>query len=95
MNKKAYPLTADKPLVFGRNPEKCNVVFPNGTKGVSNVHCKIKWINGKVWIKDLHSTYGTYIGNGKCLECGNYQELPDQEVFYLGGEENMFFMGLK
>lgn len=95
MNKKAYPLTEDKPLVFGRNPEKCNIVFPNGTKGVSGVHCKVKWADGKVWIKDLHSTYGTYTGNGERLICGEYFELPDQEVFYLGAKENKFFMGLK
>lgn len=95
MNKKAYPLTADKTLIFGRNPEKCNVVFPKETKGVSGVHCKVKWADGKVWIKDLHSTYGTYTGDGKRLPSGEYHELPDQEVFYLGGEENMFFMGLK
>lgn len=95
MNKKSYSLTQGKALVFGRRSEQCNVVFPNGTKGVSGLHCKIKWDNGKAWIKDLGSTYGTWIGNGNHLETGRYYELPDQEVFYLGSKENMFFIGMK
>lgn len=95
MNKKSYSLTAEKALIFGRKQGQCNVVFPNGTKGVSGLHCKVKWENGRVWIKDLGSTYGTWLGNGIRLETGRYYELPDQEVFYLGAEENMFFVGIK
>ena len=91
LNGKTYMLTAGTPLIFGRRTEKCNVLFKNETKGISSIHCKIKWYNGKVLIKDLGSTYGTWLNEGTRLEPNKYYELPDQGVFYLGSKENMFF----
>mgnify|MGYP002235745916 CR=1 FL=1 len=85
----------ETPLIFGRRTEKCNVLFKNETKGISSIHCKVKWYNGKVLIKDLGSTYGTWLNEGTRLEPNKYYELPDQGVFYLGSKENMFFMGMK
>ena len=95
LNGKTYMLTAGTPLIFGRRTEKCNVLFKNETKGISSIHCKVKWYNGKVLIKDLGSTYGTWLNEGTRLEPNKYYELPDQGVFYLGSRENMFFMGMK
>lgn len=95
LNGKTYMLTAGTPLIFGRRTEKCNVLFKNETKGISSIHCKVKWYNGKVLIKDLGSTYGTWLNEGTRLEPNKYYELPDQGVFYLGSKENMFFMGMK
>ena len=95
LNGKTYMLTAGTPLIFGRRTEKCNVLFKNETKGISSLHCKVKWYNGKVLIKDLGSTYGTWLNEGTRLEPNKYYELPDQGVFYLGSKENMFFMGMK
>ena len=92
LNGKTYMLTAGTPLIFGRRTEKCNVLFKNETKGISSIHCKIKWYNGKVLIKDLGSTYGTWLNEGTRLEPNKYYELPDQGVFYLGSKENMFFI---
>lgn len=95
LNGKTYMLTAGTPLIFGRRTEKCNVLFKNETKGISSIHCKVKWYNGKVLIKDLGSTYGTWLNEGTRLEPNKYYELPDQGVFYLGSKENMFFIGMK
>ena len=95
LNGKTYMLTAGTPLIFGRRTEKCNVLFKNETKGISSIHCKIKWYNGKGLIKDLGSTYGTWLNEGTRLEPNKYYELPDQGVFYLGSKENMFFIGMK
>lgn len=95
LNGKTYMLTAGTPLIFGRRTEKCNVLFKNETKGISSIHCKVKWYNGKVLIKDLGSTYGTWLNEGTRMEPNKYYELPDQGVFYLGSKENMFFMGMK
>ena len=95
LNGKTYMLTAGTPLIFGRRTEKCNVLFKNETKGISSIHCKVKWYNGKVLIKDLGSTYGTWLNEVTRLEPNKYYELPDQGVFYLGSKENMFFMGMK
>lgn len=95
LNGKTYMLTAGTPLIFGRRTEKCNVLFKNETKGISSIHCKIKWYNGKVLIKDLGSTYGTWLNEVTRLEPNKYYELPDQGVFYLGSKENMFFIGMK
>ena len=88
-------LTAGTQLIFGRRTEKCNVLFKNETKGISSIHCKVKRYNGKVLIKDLGSTYGTWLNEGTRLEQNKYYELPDQGVYYLGSKENMFFMGMK
>ena len=95
LNGKTYMLTAGTPLIFGRRTEKCNVLFKNETKGISSLHCEIKCYNGKVLLKDLGSTYGTWLNEGTRLEPNKYYELPDQGVFYLGSKENMFFMGMK
>ena len=94
-NGRTYMLTEETPLIFGRRTEKCNVLFPNGTKGVSSMHCKVKWTNGKVMIKDLGSTYGTWLNEKTRLEPNRYYELPDNGVFYLGSKENMFVVGQK
>lgn len=59
---------ADK-LVIGRDPKRCNVVFPAGTRGVSGVHCTLRLQNGCVTVTDENATYGTYV-DGKRVQPG-------------------------
>ncbi len=54
-------------LRFGRSGQ-CEVSFPKGTPGVSAEHCQVSVENGRVVLRDLQSTYGTFLGSGARLE---------------------------
>jgi len=43
----------------------CDYAFPEGTEGVSRMHAQIKESNGKYFIYDMNSSYGTYVESGK------------------------------
>ena len=70
-------------LIFGRNAQNCNVVFPSGTPGVSGVHCKLRVQNGAVYLTDMGSSNGTYLSNGQRLT-------PNQAVQIYPGESISF-----
>ncbi len=92
---KEYMLSYGGNLVFGRNPEKSGVCFPQGAKGISLNHCEIKWKEGFPVLIDRNSTYGTYFGNGQKLEPNVPYKLRDQVKFYLGSRENEFHISIK
>ena len=48
---------------MGRDPTKNDLVFPDGTQGVSGVHCVLIYDSaaGSLYIKDLGSTFGTFV----------------------------------
>lgn len=77
-----------EPVLFGRNPAQCNIIFPAGTKGVSGRHCTIKAdaAAGKVIVTDVGSTYGTLLPDGTCLHAGEARALAPGERFILGQE---------
>ena len=54
---------------IGRDPGRCDLVFPPNTAGVSASHCEITYSNGSVGIQDTGSTYGTFV-NGSRLNPG-------------------------
>lgn len=58
---KTYPIQGK--LSVGRM-SGAQVKFPEGTRGVSGSHCEILVENGQVVLRDLNSTYGTYMGAG-------------------------------
>ena len=60
-----FTLKAGEKLVIGRDAKRCKVVFPNGTEGVSNVHCVISFDGQKATITDMNSTYGTFVDKKK------------------------------
>lgn len=76
-------------LRFGRNPES-HVAFPQNTKGVSGEHCELAIENGQVVLRDLNSTYGTYINHGTKLEPRVSYYLKEGDTFYLADSAQAF-----
>ena len=74
----------------------CDVVFKDGTPGVSNRHCNIYWDNnsGDFVVTDLQSRFGTYMQNGQRLAPNVATHLKPGESFYLGDASNMMRVDL-
>ncbi len=85
-----FPLS-DKKIILGRNPEYCNIVFPNGLPGISRVHCEISLeINNTVIkLKDLGSSQGTFLEGGRRLEAQQEVVLSAGQAFTIG-DDNTF-----
>lgn len=90
----SYQLYEGRSLVFGRDPERANVVFPAETKGVSAVHCEIKQKEGYLVLIDRESSYGTFFSNGERLEPNVPYKLQDRTEFYLAAQENRFMINM-
>lgn len=54
-------------LTFGRSSQ-CSVVFSKDTPGVSGTHCEVSIENSSVVLRDLQSTYGTFLGKNVRME---------------------------
>lgn len=80
---------------MGRDPGKNDLVFPQGTQGVSGVHCVLMVDNDVVWLKDLGSTYGTYIAGGRRLAANEAVQLRIGDQFWLGSENEKFAIAPK
>ena len=72
---------------LGRSPQ-CDVVFPKETPGVSGTHCELSAEGDRVILRDLQSTYGTYLSKGVKMEPGVNYYLQLGDVFTLaeGGQ---------
>ncbi len=65
---KRYTLKAKDKLLIGRDRSQCNVVFPEGTPGVSRIHCNITFDGKSAVITDLRSSSGTFVDGKKLAE---------------------------
>lgn len=87
---KGFEFDVEKELFIGRDVDKCNIIFPEGTKGVSRIQCQLS-INeqtGAVSIVDKFSSYGTSV-NGVKLTQGVEMYLNTGDVIMFG-ENNVF-----
>lgn len=76
-------------LTIGR--EQGNVFkMPEQANGVSRRHCSIQMTNQGWTVRDLNSTYGTYLNQGKKLVPGIDQPLHSGDVIYIGGMQHAF-----
>lgn len=85
---KSYPVQGR--VVIGRDPAKCQVVFPAKTPGISSAHCAVQEIAQGVVVTDLGSSYGTFLENGTKLEPNKPYTVPVGEAFYLASKDNGF-----
>lgn len=77
-------------VLIGRNPQKCGIVFPVDTKGVSGVHCEIRPSkNGGFEIIDRGSSNGTTLGNGQRLSPNVPVPIASGTYVSLGSNEQM------
>lgn len=85
---KLYPEKQSR-LVIGRSTE-CDIRVE--CSGISNLHGKFKWINGKLYYADMGSTNGTYIHKqGKLYfeqKSRNYIPLSDGDYISVHGRGN-------
>lgn len=88
-----YPVGRDG-LLIGRDPS-CGVRLPDGTPGVSNRHCCIRWQQGVPVLIDLNSRYGTFQGNGSKLPPNYPTQLAAGSRFYLGSPSCLFQLTLQ
>lgn len=77
-----FPLK--RKLVIGRSRE-ADVVFPEDTAGVSGKHCALTVSGGSVFLQDLNSRYGTFVGKdlSQKLQPQKNRELKNTELFSL------------
>lgn len=85
-------ITVGKEMYIGRNPEKCSVIYPEGTRGISSIHCCIRTLDGKIELTDMGSTCGTFLKNGEKLESNVPCLLEMGDVFYIAEQENSFLV---
>lgn len=76
-------------ILAGRRPE-CKVSYQDGTPGISGRHCSIAWDSEKqnYIVRDLGSTYGTFLDSGMRLEANKNYRLRAGETIYLGDRSN-------
>lgn len=75
-------LTSDTAVV-GRVPEKADIVFPVAT--VSGSHARLEKKGEKLYVTDLDSTNGTYVGDRK-LRPGSVTEVSPGSFLTFGDE---------
>jgi hypothetical protein len=71
-------LVTDNPLTIGRDPAQALAIVQEAI--VSKLHCSIFFRAGRIFIKDLNSTNGTYVNEDKVSE----RELNDNDTVFLG-----------
>lgn len=84
------PVAGGQGVLAGRDRAACQLVFQEGTPGVSARHCSVAWDpgTGTFLLTDLKSTYGTFLATGQKLTPGVACRLNPGDTFYLGDREN-------
>lgn len=83
-------LTERSPVLeFGR--ENCDIQLPWDTKGVGRHHCRLILQNGRPFLEDNDSKYGTYLGSPfKRLTSHIPTELENGTEFWLASNQIAF-----
>ena len=81
-------------LRIGRDPARNDLVYPADSQGVSGVHCVLIVEGGRLLLKDLGSTYGTFVG-GNRLAANAPTEVQVGDRFCLGSERETFVVARK
>ena len=82
-------------LELGRDKSVVQLVYPENAPGLSKRHCQVRHdaAKGRLWVEDLGSSNGTFLGNGKRLRTGREEELKTGDRFYLGTRADEFEIG--
>ena len=81
-------------LRIGRDPARNDLVYPADSQGVSGVHCVLSVEGGRLIMRDLGSTYGTFVG-GNRLAANAPVELRVGDRFCLGSDRETFVVARK
>jgi len=77
-------------VIIGRDGSKCKIAFPVDSAGISGIHCEVYLEGSTAYLRDLGSSYGTFLSNGAKLPEKAPQRLNNGDRFYLANEENTF-----
>ncbi|MCD8146721.1 MAG: trypsin-like peptidase domain-containing protein, partial [Clostridiales bacterium] len=77
---------------LGRDPQQCQIAYPSTVKGISRVHCELTVTDGTLYLKDLGSSYGTYLGGGQRLAANQPVRLQPGDRFYLAAHSESFIV---
>jgi len=77
-------------LSIGRDPQRCQVVFPSDTQGISSLHCRLTQQGSSITLTDSGSTYGTFLAGGRKLNANESVTLRSGDSFYLADTKNEF-----
>ena len=86
--------TLDKDVIIGRDPNVCSIIFPDGTPGISKVHCQvcINSFGTRIALIDCDSSFGTFV-NGIKIPPGTPVPLNEGDVIQVGAD-NVFRVNL-
>lgn len=84
------------PILIGRDPANCKLIYVEGTVGVSGRHCSVAYdaSTGDFILTDLRSTYGTFLSTGQKLNANVPYRVKPGESFYVGDKQNMIRLEL-
>jgi hypothetical protein len=82
----------DRPLVLGRDPAQCGLVFRMDAAEISRKHCSLAYHpeKGLFLLQDHGSSNGTFLHDGRRLEPYIVYELRPGERFSLSGGRHWF-----
>ncbi len=88
---------AGGPLILGRDPAVCSIVFSKEAPGISGNHCSIRFdtAQGVFMLTDNGSSYGTFLANGTKLSKGVQTALRSGDSFYLCNNATQFTVVLE
>ena len=85
----------DGSVRIGRDPARNDLVYPADTQGISGVHCVVMVDGDTIWLKDLGSTYGTFLATGQRLAASEAVRVQIGDKFWLGSEKEVFVLAPK
>ena len=85
-----------EPLRIGRDPRVSQLVFSKQTKGVSKLHCSVRYSpeNNGFYLEDHWSSYGTYLETGTKMQPGEPVFLGIGSRFYIAEPGYLFELTL-
>ena len=82
----------EEPIVIGRDPRLCQLVFPETNNDISKRHCILRYDSSKsdFILEDAWSTNGTFLDSGEQVKPGGLCSLESGDRFYLSDKKNLF-----
>lgn len=78
-------------VFFGRDPQRCQLVFDNTENTISRVHCSVRYdTEKKCFTLENYSRNGTFLEGGRQLNDGDAADLRSGDIFYLVDRDCMF-----
>ena len=78
-------------VFFGRDPQRCQLVFDEKDDTVSRVHCSVRYdAERDCFTLENYSGNGTFLADGRRLEDGDAADLHSGDRFYLVDQHILF-----